>query len=89
LGKQIILRCPIIPQINDTDEHFSGIASMANELENVLEINVEPYHPLGKSKAEKLGVEYELSALEFTQEEQTQKWIKIISQKTSKPVKKA
>ncbi|MBE5732080.1 MAG: glycyl-radical enzyme activating protein [Clostridiales bacterium] len=89
LGKQIILRCPIIPGINDTDEHFSGIARIANELGCVSEINVEPYHPLGKSKAEKLGVEYELSDLKFTEEEQTQAWMKAISQKTSKPVKKA
>lgn len=89
IGKQIVLRCPIIPGINDTDEHFSGIANMANELDCVSEINIEPYHPLGKSKAEKLDVEYELSDLKFTEEEQTQSWIKAVSQKTFKPVKKA
>ena len=89
LGKQIILRCPIIPGINDTDEHFAGIADMANTLSCVSEINVEPYHPLGKSKAEKLGVVYELSDLKFTEEEQTQAWMNAISQKTDKPVKKA
>ncbi|MBO5222969.1 MAG: glycyl-radical enzyme activating protein [Clostridia bacterium] len=89
IGKQIILRCPIIPGINDTDGHFSGIANLANELDCVSEINIEPYHPLGKSKAEKLGVEYELSDLKFTEEEQTQSWIKAVSQKTFKPVKKA
>ncbi len=88
LGKQIILRCPIIPGINDTDEHFSAIANLANELNSVLEVNIEPYHPLGKSKAEKLGKEYELSGLDFTTDEQTQKWIKDVASKTNKPVKK-
>lgn len=89
LNKKIILRCPIIPGINDTEEHFDGIANITNELDGIVEINIEPYHPLGKSKAEKLGVEYELSDLKFTEEEQTQAWIKAVSQRTAKPVKKA
>ena len=89
MGKQIILRCPIIPGINDTEEHFLGVCNIANELDCVLEINVEPYHPLGKSKAEKLGVDYELSSLKFTEEEQTKEWMSAIAKNTKKPVKKA
>ncbi len=50
LGKKIILRCPIIPSVNDRQSHFEAIANLANEYENVKEINVEPYHTLGNSK---------------------------------------
>jgi glycyl-radical enzyme activating protein len=55
-GAKIILRCPIIPSFNDRREHYEGIARLANGLRNVQEIEIEPYHPLGLSKAEKLGM---------------------------------
>lgn len=54
-GAKIILRCPIIPGVNLTDEHFAGIAALAERLDGVQEIQLEPYHPLGVSKAERLG----------------------------------
>lgn len=52
---KIILRCPIIPMINMTAEHFSGLAALSNSLKNVEAIHIEPYHPLGVSKSEQLG----------------------------------
>ncbi|GHU34135.1 glycyl-radical enzyme activating protein [Clostridia bacterium] len=54
-GTQIILRCPIIPGLNDDSAHFREIANIANSLKNVRQIDVEPYHPLGLSKAEAIG----------------------------------
>ena len=47
MGKAIILRCPIIPGVNLTEEHFAAVADLAEKLENVLEVQLEPYHPLG------------------------------------------
>ena len=47
----IILRCPIIPGLNDRDDHLHGIARLANRLRHVTEINLMPYHPLGASKS--------------------------------------
>ncbi len=89
IGKDIILRCPVIPSINDTTEHFRAIAEIANELENVLEINIEPYHPLGSGKAQSLGREYVLDGLTFPEEEKVKEWIDLVSKKTRIPVKKA
>ena len=54
-GADIILRCPIIPDINMKDEHFEKIAGLANSLSGVSAIHLEPYHPLGISKAEQLS----------------------------------
>jgi pyruvate formate lyase activating enzyme len=88
MGKQIVLRCPIIPGINDTDAHFTAIANLANSLECVTEVNIEPYHPLGKGKAEKLGSEYELRDLSFPQDETVKSWIKTVADKTNKTVRK-
>jgi len=47
MGAQIILRCPIIPNVNMTDEHFDDLAKLANRLKGVTAIHLEPYHPLG------------------------------------------
>ena len=54
-GAKIILRCPIIPSVNDTAEHFKYIASLANSLDNLLEINIQPYHTTGLAKARDIG----------------------------------
>lgn len=88
LGAKTILRCPIIPTLNDRDGHLSGIADTANRLKNILEINVEPYHPLGKGKAEMLDRDYKLGKLGFPSEEDVSRWIDFIASKTSVTVKK-
>ena len=88
-GAKIILRCPIIPTINDTPEHFQGIADMANRLQNVLEINVEPYHPLGSSKSAMLDKEYPLGDMTFPENETAEQWMETIRSMTKIPVKKA
>lgn len=54
-GAKIELRCPIIPERNDREDHYKGIAELANSLSNVVEITLEPYHPLGISKSENFG----------------------------------
>lgn len=88
-GCKTVLRCPIIPGLNDTEEHFTGIAKTANSLRNVLEINVEPYHPLGKGKSEMLGKEYFSDDLSFADDNAVKEWIEKISSQTEITVKKA
>lgn len=88
-GAKIVLRCPIIPTVNDNAAHFSGIVRTANALHNIMEIDIEPYHPLGQSKSAQLGREYAFSHLTFPPEENVQEWIGEIAKYTSVPVKKA
>lgn len=88
-GAAIILRCPIIPTINDTPDHLAGIANTANSLQNILEINIEPYHPLGSSKLQMLGKDYPLAALTFPEHETVEQWMREVRSRTSVPVKKA
>lgn len=57
-GKKILLRCPIIPNFNDRDEHFKGIGELANSLKSVTAVVIEPYHDLGVQKYDKLGRDY-------------------------------
>ncbi|MBR5587083.1 MAG: glycyl-radical enzyme activating protein [Clostridia bacterium] len=55
-GAKIILRCPIIPDINFNENHFRDISALADSLDNVSEIHLLPYHPLGISKSARMGV---------------------------------
>ena len=87
-GAKIVLRCPIIPTYNQRDEHFIAIADTANGLHNILEINIMPYHPMGASKANRVGREYPIPDIGFPTEEQIDGWIESVSQKTGVTVKK-
>jgi len=78
LGAKIILRCPIIPTINDTQEHFFAISQTANKLKNLLKIELEPYHPLGSAKSELLQKEYQLKNLNSPSSETVDKWNKML-----------
>ena len=89
MGAKTVLRCPIIPTLNDREEHFLGIAKTASSLKNIIEINVEPYHPLGSGKSEMLGKDYVLKELTFPEEKTVDEWIEKISAATAVTVKRA
>lgn len=89
LGAHIVLRCPIIPGINDTKEHLEGIAKIAEKFDAIMNVDIEPYHPLGSSKSDMLGIDYSLKHLSFPEEEKVDYWVKTVASLTSKPVKKA
>ncbi len=55
-GAEIILRCPVIPGVNDTLEHFSGIARLTRELPRIRRVDLLPYHSLGNEKRAQLGL---------------------------------
>lgn len=57
-GKQVWLRCPIIPGCNDSDEHYKAIADLSNRYEAIQCVNVMAYHDMAKSKCHQQGREY-------------------------------
>lgn len=89
LGARTVLRCPIIPGINDTQDHFSGIAALAQRLKHVLRIDVEAYHALGEKKYEKLGRQNPGSGFTAPNAETVTQWVAAIQEKTAIPVQKA
>jgi glycyl-radical enzyme activating protein len=86
-GAHIILRCPIIPEVNDNNEHFKQIGALAESLFNVSEINVIPYHSLGIGKYTNIGREAQIFIAESNGEEQIKAWCSKISEFTGIPVK--
>ena len=65
LGAKIVLRCPIVPDVNMDEGHFLALAQLANSLHNVVAVHLEPYHPLGLSKAGQLGKKQAYTNEEF------------------------
>lgn len=83
---KIILRCLIIPGFNNRQDHFKKIADIANQLKNIIKIDLLPYHPLGKSKNAAIGKKYSLNKLSFSKENTVKKWQKCIQKFTKVPV---
>ena len=54
--RRIVMRCPMIPGLNDDDAALTALGKLADELEMVEELNVEPYVPYGVDKAQRLGL---------------------------------
>ena len=63
----VVLRCPIIPGINDVTAHFQAIASLS-KMSCISQVELMPYHSMGKEKAKKIGTSYPLMMQSTTQE---------------------
>ena len=57
-GKDIWIRVPVIPDFNDRAEEMTKIADFVTTLSFVKQVTLMPYHSLGASKYETLGMEY-------------------------------
>ena len=74
-GKDVVLRCPIIPGVNDDDGHFAGIAALTARYPGIRGAELMPYHRFGTAKARQIGWD-EARIVDFTvpDEEQTAQW---------------
>lgn len=52
----IQLRLPIVPGCNDRDEHLRAVAALVRELPRLRGVEIMPYHRLGESKLERMGI---------------------------------
>ena len=55
-GRRIVMRCPMIPGINDGEAELKARGALADELDGVEAIDIMPYVPYGVDKAQKLGL---------------------------------
>lgn len=68
IGIPIIVRTPVIPGVN---QEIDKISEFVKGLENVIEYEFLPYHPLGLGKAKALGkeiTEFEIPKAEYMKE---------------------
>jgi len=73
-GAHLILRCPLIPTINDQEEHFKALAALSNQYSGVEGVEILPYHDFGKGKWEEVGLQYALDKITTVDSFIKEKW---------------
>lgn len=80
---KVILRCPLVHGVNDSDEHLQGIADISNQYSAIKWVEVMAYHNMGISKSEQIGIKSPITQ-QTTNMKQKQKWIEELHQKGCK-----
>lgn len=57
-GTKLWIRHVVVPGISNSVEHIEKLAHIIKQIANVEKIELLPYHTLGVSKYEKLGIDY-------------------------------
>ncbi len=73
----LIIRVPVIPTFNDTEEEIKEIAKFVKSLETVKEIHLLPYHRLGQDKYTWLKREYKMEGILPPNKEKMQKLLDV------------
>ncbi len=74
-GCSITLRCPIVPGVNDREDHFRGIAQLCEKYPHLQGVELLPYHGMGVFKSAAIGRRQKQSPAEPPSEETRQQWI--------------
>ncbi|GAM55139.1 pyruvate formate-lyase activating enzyme [Vibrio ishigakensis] len=77
LNADVILRCPIIPEYNLSNEHLAAISELTLAYNNIQKVEVLPYHNFGQGKAKEIGREYEVE-VEMPTDSDSATWIERI-----------
>ncbi len=56
-GASVLVRLPIVPGLNDRQDHFEEVARIVKPLTGLLGVEVLPYHSLGIGKRPRFGLE--------------------------------
>lgn len=67
--RPVVLRCIVIPGLNDAEEDVAALAKILKQLPSSLKLELLPYHAMGKSKWTSLGLSYRLDAVREATEE--------------------
>lgn len=74
-GADIILRCPLIPGMNDSREHLDGIAELYKRMPNLKGVEIMSYHNIGVDKARKIGKAANFVVLNSADIEKKNEWL--------------
>ena len=78
-AKRLIVRVPVIPTFNDTEEEIGAIAAFAREI-GAQEIHLLPYHRIGSDKYAGLGRAYEMADIRPPEKERMQALLAVAEQ---------
>lgn len=58
------IRHVVVPGLTDGEEHFDGLETYIQSLQNVEKVELLPYHVLGVHKYDQMGIRYPLKGIE-------------------------
>ena len=87
MKKKVILRCPIIPGQNLSEDHLKAIADLSNK--GVHSVEIIPYHNMGVAKAKKIGSGMYLSNVKIPRADDVENWIEKIKKYGGINIKKS
>jgi glycyl-radical enzyme activating protein len=73
-GARIELRCPLIPGVNDDDDHLEHIAQMKRDFPKLTAVTIMPYHTSGRAKYDRYGYVNSMPGIRSATAEQVMKW---------------
>lgn len=73
-GASTILRCPLIPGVNDTDADLKAIAAISEKYPLLRGIEIMSYHNMGVSKGINIGEPMAFAALKNTDQAKKEEW---------------
>ena len=73
----IVVRIPLIPMVNDTEEEFTAMTKFVSTLKRINSVHVLPFHQFGAGKYDLLGEPYELGSLKEDNDARIQECIAI------------
>ena len=73
-GIPFVIRAPIIPMLNDREEHFENLKRLHEKFQHCEKIQIMPYHDFGRYKYEKLGRKYLCEEIAPPTEEKIKEW---------------
>lgn len=79
-GASIVLRCPVIPDLNFNMKHFENIKELMIKMPKISEVNLEPYHPLGIDKANRLGKKQKYDNSSFLDARELGKYVQYLNE---------
>lgn len=71
-GGKVMLRCPLVPGINDDGDHLKDIAELSLRVEGV---QIMPFHNTGEHKYAELGMPYRLKGKADATEDDIRTWV--------------
>ncbi|MEW8979896.1 MAG: glycyl-radical enzyme activating protein [Symbiobacterium sp.] len=74
-GARVILRCPLVPGVNDDPAHLDGIAALARRYPGLAGVEIMAYHAMGHHKALRVGQRAPLAGLPTAAEAQKAAWL--------------
>jgi glycyl-radical enzyme activating protein len=76
----VVLRCIIIPGINDYNEHFKAIALLSQKYESISQVHILPFHRYGEQKYKQIGLHLPDLVAEPISDETVSLWMDRIRQ---------